>query len=85
MNIAGNYDFGDNAKLSNEEIEAKLKELVGTRGNVSVGSTYRGVPFVTIHEVDPADEPAVEEECHKVGNNIGATFTRAIDGGTITV
>lgn len=48
MDIAGHYDFEKNAKVNNAEIEAKLKASVGSKGDVSVGSTYRGVPFVTI-------------------------------------
>lgn len=80
MDVAGHYDFGKNAKVNNAEIEAKLKASVGSKGNVSVGSTYKGVPFVTIREVDATDEAAVVHDCDNTGKDFGAKFIRAIEG-----
>ncbi|AXZ47748.1 TPA: hypothetical protein ACPYV3_005432 [Citrobacter freundii] len=85
MDISGHYDFGSNTVVSNTDIEEKLKALVGSKGEVSVGSSNRGVPIVTIHGVDQIDELAVDQECQNVGKDIQATFIRAIDGGTIII
>lgn len=79
MDIAGHYDFGKNVKVSNAEIEAKLRALVGPKGGVSVGSTYKGVPFVTIREVDATNELAVVHDCDNAGKDFGAKFIRAIE------